>query len=60
MKPAKPAPTPLTENQLLVARWFAMMDDRRQREAMRYMADIAVAFPRCTEPALHIVKGGGK
>jgi hypothetical protein len=58
MKPIKSTNAPLTEDQQLIARLFGMMDDRRQREMLRYATAIATAFPRSTAPALRIVKGG--
>lgn len=59
MKPAKPVPAPLTKEQILVAKYFALMDDRRQLEVMRYVVSIAKAFPRRARPVLRIV-GGAK
>jgi|GEM_PF-2129844 len=56
---ASPA-APLTTDQLLIARLFGMMDERRQNEALRYATDIAKAFPRSAAPAMRIVKGGAK
>lgn len=64
-RPAQSVPTvapavPLTATQLHVAHLFALMDDRRQKEMLRYAAAIAQAFPRRAPPVLRIVKGGAE
>lgn len=60
MKPIKPAPAPLTADQLRIAQLFAAMDDRRQYEALVKLTRMAQAHPRRAAPTLHLIAGGAQ